>query len=79
MYKGTKGNQLVKEIEKIEENSLATLALDELACQACRDVNEKACKDEKLTPQSEECSPAKKYKELLAGSKSGDVQEFTYA
>ena len=38
-YKGKKWNDLIKELQKQEEGSLAMIAVDENALKACREIN----------------------------------------
>ena len=42
LYKGKRWNSLIKELEKMEDNNaLPILQLDELACKACKENNDK--------------------------------------
>jgi hypothetical protein len=76
LYKGTKWQLLIKELEKMDE--LPHIALDEIASKACRETNEKVLTDQSVDP--EHGGNAQRYKNLLgATAKTGDIEEFTYS
>ena len=76
-YKGKKWNDLIKELQKQEEGSLAMIAVDENALKACREINKAQADAE--TNEPEVGGTNKKYQQLLGSQqKTGDVQEFTY-
>ena len=79
LYKGKKWSQLVKELEKMEENTLHPIAVDETTLKACREYNDKIIDTPDQEVPTTGGGNGEKYKELLgAQAKSGDVEEFTY-
>jgi hypothetical protein len=50
-YKGKKWNDLIKELQKQEEGSLAMIAVDENALKACREINKAQADAETNEPE----------------------------
>jgi hypothetical protein len=80
LYKGTRGAQLIKEIEKMEDTRISALPminLDTVACQACRENNKESLKE--YTREPAQGGNKDRYATLMGGlNKTSDIEEFTY-
>ena len=70
---------MIKELQKIEENHLPPLALDQNACKACKETNDKITKEDEPDLTKEGNQNASRYKELIGSAKTGEVESFTYS